>query len=560
MDYYSLLELEKEPFSNSPDPAFFYESATHVSCLQQLELAVHLRRGLNVVMGRVGTGKTTLSRELVRRLDKESGMAVHLVLDPSFASAEEFLLVVEELVVGESPEGLSAWQRKERIKKRLFAAGVEENTLSVLIIDEGQKLSSECLEIVRELLNYETNTGKLLQVIIFAQEEFAQTLETMENFQDRINLLYRLGPMSFTEMRAMILYRLQQSAQPGVSRLPFFTFPALWLTYRLTRGYPRKVIHICHRILLTLIIQGRTRITWKMVMAAARAVSGTSPRGRRQRTVQKALMAAVVVVALGGWLLHARGISLRDALFLHSAGVNRTTQAVADSSAASPRVKTLGAQEPAPAKAHVTAHPQKSGDPAGSEGTFMRPEIMLGAIRVRSGDTLYHLIRGVYGLSSEAGLQQKLDEVLAFNPALKKRPERLLVGDQVMFPTPDPVKDPFGGGRYWVRVDSSDSLEAIYRIHMSSRADTRIVIHRNDQVGYTFSLMLAHGFLRKEDALQAGSRYQSDSGQAAVVVDKSLWSKDVFFSVLPLPGTWNAMQFSTDTNTIEHIETERISG
>jgi hypothetical protein len=72
--------------------------------------------------------------------------------------------------------------------------------------------------------------------------------------------------------------------------------------------------------------------------------------------------------------------------------------------------------------------------------------------------------------------------------------------------------------------------------------------------------MLAHGFLRKEDALQAGSRYQSDSGQAAVVVDKSLWSKDVFFSVLPVPGTWNAMQFSTDTNTIEHIETERISG
>jgi hypothetical protein len=487
-------------------------------------------------------------------------MAVHLVLDPSFTSAEEFLLVVEELVVGESPDGLSVWQRKERIKKRLFASGVEDNILSVLIIDEGQKLSSECLEIVRELLNYETNTGKLLQVIIFAQEEFGQTLEEMENFQDRINFLYRLGPMSFTEMRAMILYRLQQSTQPGASRLPFFTFPALWLTYRLTRGYPRKVIHICHRILLTLIIQGRTRITWKMVMAAARAVSGTTLRERRQPTVQKAIVAAVVVVALGGWLLHARGISLRDVLPLHSTEVNSTAQAVADSSAASPRVKIQGAQEPAPTMAHVTAPPQKSGDPAGSEGTFTRPEKILDAIRVRSGDTLYHLIRGVYGLSSVAGVQQKLDEVLAFNPALKKRPERLLVGDQVMFPTPDPVKDPFGSGRYWVRVDSSDSLEAIYRIHMSSKADTCIVIHRNDQVGYTFSLMLARGFLRKEDALQAGSQYQTDSGQAAVVVDKSLWSKDVFFSVLPVPGTWNAMQFSTDTNTIEHIETERISG
>jgi type II secretory pathway predicted ATPase ExeA/phage tail protein X len=536
MDYYSLLELEKEPFSNSPDPDFFYESATHVSCLQQLELAVHLCRGLNVVMGRVGTGKTTLSRELVRRLDKESGMAVHLVLDPSFASAQEFLLVVEALVVGESQEGLSAWQRKERIKKRLFAAGIEENTLSVLIIDEGQKLSSECLEIVRELLNYETNTGKLLQVIIFAQEEFGQTLEAMENFQDRVNLLYRLGPMSFKEMRAMIHYRLQQSAQPGVRRLPFFTFPALWLTYRLTRGYPRKVIHICHRILLTLIIRGRTRITWNMVMAAARAVSGTATRERRQRTVRAAILAVVAVIALGGWLLYVQGGSPLDEFFVHPGRVNGTAQSTADSSAAPPDVKVRQcAQESVPGVTTASTPPRKNGDPEGIKQKTEGAEAVFGAIRVRSGDTLYHLIRGVYGLSSVADVQQKLDEVLAVNPALSNRPEHLPVGTRVVFPVPEPVKDPFGRSRYWVRLDRSGMLESIYRMHMHHRDATRIVIHRRSQEGYLFSLLLDQGFLRREDALEAASGLQTDGEQGGEVIDTTVWGEDCFFSLLPNP-------------------------
>lgn len=128
--------------------------------------------------------------------------------------------------------------------------------LSVLLVDEGQKLSADCLEIIREFLNYETNTGKLLQVVIFAQEEFKQTLAQMENFQDRINLLYPLGPMSFKETRAMIQFRLRKSGS-SCPRLPSFSFPALWLVYRLTKGYPRKVIHICHRTLLGLIIQGK---------------------------------------------------------------------------------------------------------------------------------------------------------------------------------------------------------------------------------------------------------------------------------------------------------------
>src|SRR6056297_1812562 len=100
MDYFSILDLDREPFSNSPDPAFFYGAASQLACLQLLELYIRLKRGLNVVMGHVGTGKTTISRELVRRFARDDCITAHLILDPSFSSGEEFLQRVEAMLLG----------------------------------------------------------------------------------------------------------------------------------------------------------------------------------------------------------------------------------------------------------------------------------------------------------------------------------------------------------------------------------------------------------------------------------------------------------------------------
>ena len=94
MEYFKLLQLDREPFSNSPDPGFFYESAQHKDCIQKLEIALRLRRGLNVVTGEVGTGKTTLCRQLIRRFDQDLDCETHLVLDPSFKTPLEFLVTV----------------------------------------------------------------------------------------------------------------------------------------------------------------------------------------------------------------------------------------------------------------------------------------------------------------------------------------------------------------------------------------------------------------------------------------------------------------------------------
>jgi general secretion pathway protein A len=124
MDYFKILNLKKEPFSNSPEPEFFYQSVKHLGCLQKLELAIRLRRGLSVVVGDVGTGKTTLCRQLILKFadpeEDRNQIETHLLLDPSFTNPLEFLSTVAiTFGVSGAAINVSEWQLKENIKNYL---------------------------------------------------------------------------------------------------------------------------------------------------------------------------------------------------------------------------------------------------------------------------------------------------------------------------------------------------------------------------------------------------------------------------------------------------------
>ncbi|ETR74546.1 MAG: hypothetical protein OMM_06270 [Candidatus Magnetoglobus multicellularis str. Araruama] len=130
MDYFQLLRLNKEPFSNSPDPTFFYPSKQHAGCLQKLEIAIRLKRGLNVIIGDVGTGKTTLCRHIVQKFADDPDVQMYLVLDPGFKNALEFLAEVARLFgLIQENESLDEWTIKERIKKFLFTEGVDNKKI-----------------------------------------------------------------------------------------------------------------------------------------------------------------------------------------------------------------------------------------------------------------------------------------------------------------------------------------------------------------------------------------------------------------------------------------------
>lgn len=252
MSYFKALGLEKEPFSTSPDPQFFYHSTSHNTALKRLEIAVRLRRGLSLILGDIGTGKTTLSRTLLQTFKDENDFIFHMILDPSFKSEFQFLLHLVKIFNIE-PAFKSTLDFKEALEKYLFQKGVEENKTIILLIDEGQKINQENLEVLRMLLNYETNEYKLLQLIIMAQVELLPRIQRIRNFIDRVALKYTINPLDESETREMIQFRLRQAGYNASENL--FTDEAVKLIFQYTQGYPRKIAMLCHGALETTVIR-----------------------------------------------------------------------------------------------------------------------------------------------------------------------------------------------------------------------------------------------------------------------------------------------------------------
>ena len=284
MDYLSALHLDRDPFPETPDPDLFFPLPDHRACLQRIELSLRLCRGLNVVIGEPGMGKTTLCRELLRTLEADKVMEPHLLAATRFPDPSTLLQAVSTLLHGETPPaGASDWQLKESIKKTLFRRNVDERRIVVLLIDDGQRLPTFAIEILREFLNYETNQYKLLQIVIFAAPAFQATLKHHPNFADRINFHHVFRPLRLSETHSLVRFRLE-AASSGTLGHAFFGKGALWAIHRHSHGNPNKISTLCRLILLLLVVEGREQAGRSMVEACARKAfsrPGPFPSGPR---------------------------------------------------------------------------------------------------------------------------------------------------------------------------------------------------------------------------------------------------------------------------------------
>jgi general secretion pathway protein A len=131
------------------------------------------------------------------------------------------------------------------------------------LIDEGQKITQENLEVLRTLLNYETNEYKLLQLIIMAQVEMLPRVKRIHNFMDRVALKYTINPLDENETKEMIEFRLKQAGYQGYSRL--FTDEAIRLIYQQTQGYPRKIGMLCHDALESAVMKDAQEINGEII-------------------------------------------------------------------------------------------------------------------------------------------------------------------------------------------------------------------------------------------------------------------------------------------------------
>jgi general secretion pathway protein A len=509
MDYFTILNLNKEPFSNSPDPDYFFHSQQHVSCLQKLELSLRLKRGLNVVIGDVGTGKTTLCRQLIRKLRQDPAIETHLILDPYFSTPHEFLLTVTDMLVPEKPDKSEGdYRLKERIKSALFEKGVDEEKTTVLIIDEGQKIPEFCLELMREFLNYETNDYKLLQIAIFAQKEFENTLEKYANFTDRINLYHLLEPMSFKDTRNMIQFRLNQSSAVA-QKLSLFTYPAMWAIFRATRGYPRKIVNLCHRSMLAMIIQNKTKANWFLVQSCMKRAF----EGSRKRSWALGSLVAVLVAA--GIVLVPRFMPERTPSIVSVApksyGIN-TTQSndaipnnaalpvennashAGQAQAAKPEINSAGPLDtPPPEKAEPSTASAQQPVSTESQGTSLKvptqhqtPKV-LGQLKVQRKETLGGLIQKVYGIFN----LQYLYSVMEMNPHIID-PDTIDIGDVIVFPAiPLDIK-PHGQNRWWIELNRTESMRAAFTLLRSDHelaAVSRLIPFWDKSSGLHFSII-----------------------------------------------------------------------
>ncbi len=268
-EYYELIGLTKEPFSMAPDPEFFYQTKAHGECLNRLEISLRLTRGLHVVVGDIGTGKTTLSRSLMGRfVDFGKDYKFYLILDPTWTTPRQFLLYLKKMFGIKDRENTLA-AIKNQIEHFLMDNALNGAKKIVLIIDEGQKMRSNQIEIIRTLLNFETNDTKLIQVIIFAQPEFQKLLDNVKNFKDRIAFGYILTPLDLKDTVKLIDYRLKISKIDIKKKI--FTKSAKELIYEHTKGYPRQIVKMCHNLIIDMLIAERSMVDSTAILSRLRA-------------------------------------------------------------------------------------------------------------------------------------------------------------------------------------------------------------------------------------------------------------------------------------------------
>ena len=257
MSYFKILGFEKEPFSTSPDPEFFYLSKKHETALTNILIELRLKRGLSVILGDVGTGKTTLSRKLIQELRQREDFIFHIILDPSFENEYIFLtsLVKNFDISMDSNSSSTILDLREALERFLFQKCVTENKTVTIIIDEAQKIKEDSLEDLRVLLNYETNEFKLLQLVLLGQLELHAKIMNMANFFDRISFKYTLNPLDFQETKEMIEFRIRQAGYR--SNMHLFLDEAVREIYQYSRGYPRRITMLCYKALKSLILNNR---------------------------------------------------------------------------------------------------------------------------------------------------------------------------------------------------------------------------------------------------------------------------------------------------------------
>jgi len=275
--YESYFGLTERPFSIAPDPDYLYMSSRHKEAMAHLSYGLSQGGCFIVLTGEVGTGKTTLCRNLLT--DLPSNVDVALILNANLGSTELLQTVCDELKI-KYTEQATQKQLLDLINAHLLKT-FAENRHTVLIIDEAQLLTRDVLEQIRLLTNLETTKSKLLQIILIGQPELYDLLSRndLRQLAQRVTARYHLGALERNEIEEYINCRLSVAG----CKQPLFSGKALNKIHSLTDGIPRKINVLADQALLATYSQNKTLVEASIITKTAKEVFITT----RAETTEK---------------------------------------------------------------------------------------------------------------------------------------------------------------------------------------------------------------------------------------------------------------------------------
>jgi general secretion pathway protein A len=310
--YEEFYGLTEKPFSLTPNPRYVFYSERYRSALEHLLYGLSEKEGFMLLTGMVGTGKTTLCRELLNNLE-EKKYRTALIFNPFLDGAEMLQALLTEFGCS-YPPGSSKKELLDRLNRYLLTQLVEGHTC-VVIFDEAQHLSPEFLEQIRVLSNLETETEKLLQIILVGQPELRERIQqpSLAQLDQRVSLRCTLRNLDREETERYIYHRLNVAGAQGGIHL---TSRAVRLIHEEAKGVPRLINSICDRTLLAGYVAKTTKLGPKQVAQGLASLRGEAADSRppprlsagHRRWVGAVTVAAAALLGLGAAFWYVGGL------------------------------------------------------------------------------------------------------------------------------------------------------------------------------------------------------------------------------------------------------------